>query len=74
MRRPWFDQMLKEIRAEREAEIRSGPLAILGLAPGASAEEITRAYREQAKRAHPDAGGSAEAFRAVRAAYEELRG
>lgn len=31
---------------------------VLGLRPGASREDVERAYRERAKRAHPDAGGS----------------
>jgi DnaJ like chaperone protein len=30
------------------------PHAVLGVAPGASRDEITRAYREQLKRYHPD--------------------
>ena len=30
------------------------PHAVLGVRPGASAEEITRAYREQMRRYHPD--------------------
>jgi DnaJ-domain-containing protein 1 len=30
------------------------PHAVLGVAPGASHDEITRAYREQLKRYHPD--------------------
>jgi preprotein translocase subunit Sec63 len=30
------------------------PHAVLGVQPGASAEEITRAYREQMRRYHPD--------------------
>jgi hypothetical protein len=30
------------------------PWAVLGVAPGASGEEIRRAYREQMKRYHPD--------------------
>lgn len=30
------------------------PHAVLGVPPGASAEEITRAYREQMSRYHPD--------------------
>jgi hypothetical protein len=30
------------------------PYAVLGVRPGAAAEEITRAYREQMRRYHPD--------------------
>jgi DnaJ-domain-containing protein 1 len=33
---------------------------VLGLAKGASPEEITRAHRELMKKMHPDAGGSSE--------------
>lgn len=44
----------------------------LGLAPGASINEIKRAYRQRALDAHPDRGGDAAAFRALTAAYERL--
>ena len=37
------------------------PLSVLGLPSGATAAEIDRAYRELAKRWHPDRGGGAEA-------------
>ena len=30
------------------------PYVVLGVRPGASREEVTRAYREQMKRYHPD--------------------
>lgn len=46
--------------------------AILGLAPGATDEEVKRAYRSRALATHPDRGGSAEAFRAVHAAFEHI--
>ena len=42
----------------------------LGLKPRASATEIKRAYRLRALEAHPDRGGSAEAFRKLHTAYE----
>ena len=49
--------------------------ATLGIAPDADADEVTRAFREQAKRSHPDATPSAAAaqrFRDVAAAYAVL--
>lgn len=48
------------------------PHAILGVAPNASAEDIKMAYRRLAMQHHPDRGGSEEAFKNVKAAYEAL--
>jgi hypothetical protein len=45
---------------------------VLGVEPDASPEEVKRAYREAVKEAHPDLGGSREAFKRVRWAYERL--
>lgn len=45
---------------------------VLGVAPTASADEVHAAYRRAARRCHPDAGGSAEAFEEVAAAYRVL--
>ncbi len=45
----------------------------LGLDPGASPQEIKRAYRTKVKEAHPDTkSGSEEAFKRVNRAYETL--
>lgn len=44
----------------------------LGVAPDATAVEIKRAYRQAAKTAHPDAGGSREAMDKIAHAYEVL--
>ena len=44
--------------------------SLLGLTAGASLEDIKRAYRMRALQAHPDRGGSDEAFRALQSAYE----
>jgi curved DNA-binding protein CbpA len=49
--------------------------ALLGVDPGADAETVTRAYREQAKQWHPDAtadAAAAERFHDVAAAYAVL--
>ncbi|MEF8843830.1 MAG: ferredoxin Fer [Haloarculaceae archaeon] len=49
------------------------PFETLRVDPDADAEEIEQAYRRRVLEAHPDHGGSAAEFRAVRAAYEALR-
>lgn len=46
--------------------------SVLGIARGASIDEIKRAYRKRALETHPDRGGDAEAFRAVQRAFEQL--
>ena len=46
--------------------------AVLGVERGADAEAIRAAYRRAAKLAHPDRGGSSEAFRRVRTAADTL--
>jgi hypothetical protein len=52
------------------------PYAVLGLRPGASAQDLHDAYRRLVKLHHPDRnGGSAEStrrFQEVQAAYEEI--
>jgi len=47
---------------------------LLGIKPGASIAEIKKAFREKAKKLHPDIAGSshAEAMRKLIAAYEAL--
>jgi curved DNA-binding protein len=52
----------------------SAARALLGVAPGAGERELRAAYREAAKRAHPDRpGGDAALFRDVLAAYRLLQ-
>ena len=46
---------------------------VLGVTSDADAEEIRRAYHAQLFAAHPDHGGTAEAFAEVRAAFAMLR-
>lgn len=45
---------------------------LLGVEAGASSEDIKSAYRQAARRAHPDYGGTDGLFQAVQEAYEQL--
>jgi len=52
------------------------PYAVLGVQPGASPDEIARAYRAKAKEWHPDVRGTEDALRRmalINAAYEQIR-
>ncbi len=49
------------------------PWDVLGLKPGASAEEIEKAFRQKAQFAHPDAGGSTEAMQRLNEAWRKLK-
>jgi hypothetical protein len=52
------------------------PYAVLGVKPGVPADELTAAYRSQAKRWHPDRNAGEESARRmaqVNAAYDLLR-
>jgi curved DNA-binding protein CbpA len=49
------------------------PHAVLGLDPGASPDEVQRAYRALAKRFHPDRAGDGELMISINAAYDLLR-
>lgn len=51
----------------------SDPYAVLGLRPGATEGEVAVAYRELAKRHHPDrAPDDGDRMRAVNSAYDEI--
>jgi hypothetical protein len=50
------------------------PLAALGLAWPTTRDDVKRAYRKTARKAHPDAGGSREDFVRVNDAYRALLG
>lgn len=45
---------------------------ILGIQPGATKEEVKRAYRSLAHKHHPDKGGDPEKFKEVSRAYQTL--
>ncbi|HEX4901799.1 MAG TPA: DnaJ domain-containing protein [Acidimicrobiales bacterium] len=46
--------------------------ALLGVPAHATEEEVRRAFRRAARRAHPDAGGDASVFRTLLAARDVL--
>lgn len=48
------------------------PYEVLGVPETATIEEVTQAYRNRARRYHPDAGGDAWAFKRLEDAYEEI--
>jgi len=58
--RPHIENALKVLRLPTEDE--------------STFEEIKRAYRDEAKKAHPDAGGTAEHFHNIKKAYDILKG
>lgn len=45
---------------------------ILGVSKNATADEIKKAFRKQARKHHPDAGGSEDKFKEINEAYEVL--
>ena len=49
------------------------PYRTLGVRPDAPMEDIEAVYRSKAKRAHPDAGGSADEMKRLNAAIEKIR-
>lgn len=50
------------------------PDDVLGVAPGASAEDVRAAFRRFAATHHPDCGGDPDRFRAGVDAYRRLTG
>jgi hypothetical protein len=61
-------------RAQRADMTRDEALAILGLASGATEEEIRAAHRRLILRVHPDAGGSADLAARINRAKDVLLG
>ena len=51
---------------------RQQALAVLGLPPDATRQQIKRRYRELAKKYHPDRGGDQQEMRRIIAAYQLL--
>ena len=67
VRREWERERIWNERPVNQYE------TVLGLNKGFTSAELKQAYKRAALRAHPDKGGSNEAFRAVKDAYEYLK-
>lgn len=66
----------RDFRSQRSHRDPQGYYRLLGLPPTATSEEIKLAFRDMAKKLHPDHGGrgaDAETFRRLLEAYEVLR-
>jgi hypothetical protein len=58
--------------ASMQGATREDALKVLGIKGDITAEAVKKAYRQLAKRHHPDVGGDAEQFRRVNEAYQLL--
>jgi hypothetical protein len=56
----------------RPVLLRQQALAVLGLPPGATRQQIKQRYRRLAKKYHPDLGGDPRQMQRIIAAYEFL--
>lgn len=64
----------KVMQRQAKASLPHADYKLLGVGPKATHAEIRRAFLTKAKTAHPDQGGSAEAFRQLMEAYHRLTG
>jgi hypothetical protein len=55
-----------------DSPISATPYEVLGVAAGATEEELRRAYRRRLRETHPDTGGRAAEFTAVQLAWEKV--
>ena len=58
--------------AATATQCQDNPYTVLGLDRNASQDDIRRAYKKRAAKAHPDHGGDAEEFKRLAAAYATL--
>jgi DnaJ-domain-containing protein 1 len=58
-----------DLERERDLDPLETAFAELDVTPGATLEEVKRAYRRKVKEVHPDQGGDEEEFQRVREAY-----
>ncbi len=61
-----------DVNPARAVLLRQQALAVLGLPPTATPQQIKRRYRALAKRHHPDLGGDPQQMQRIIAAYDFL--
>lgn len=66
------EQQWESPSAERRTKRYKAEYTLLGVQPGASQQEIKRAYRQKARALHPDKGGSEAEMKRLNAAYQKL--
>jgi hypothetical protein len=74
---PWTSRQSAPPRPRKTSTSRVAPPSLwttLGVTRSATAEELKAAYHKRALETHPDHGGDAEQFRALKAAYDKARG
>jgi hypothetical protein len=73
--RPDMIEILCKVQREIMASVKpflADEYALLGLAAGATKRDIKNAYRRQARKLHPDKGGSEAEMKALNAAYKRV--
>lgn len=68
-----LDDVARQVYQAIAAPRTRDPWEVLGLRPDADLDAIEAVYRTKARRLHPDAGGSVEAFRELQEAYERVK-
>lgn len=68
-----LDDVARQVYQALPAPRQRSPWEVLGLPAGSDLDVIEAVYRTKAKRLHPDAGGTVEAFRELQEAYEAVK-